>query len=137
MRLADASRSLHFAGMKWIVWIAALVAVAAFILLRRASAMEPEAARDWLKRGAKVIDVRSEAEYQQKHLPGTINIPLNRLRDEIGKCAPDKEQGLLLHCASGARSGMGKGILEKMGYQHVFNLGSYGQAAKALGDKER
>lgn len=89
-------------------------------------------ARDCLKRGAKVIDVRSEAEFQEKHLPGTLNIPLNGLRDRIGRHAPSKEQAILLHCLSGGRSGIGKSILRKMGYRNAFNLGSYGRAQKVL-----
>ena len=69
--------------------------------------MTPATAREWLNKGALVIDVRTEAEYREQHLPGTINIPLDRLGDEIARHAPDKEQPLLLHCRSGARSGMG------------------------------
>ena len=68
----------------------------------------------------------------EQHLPGTINIPLDRLGDEIGKRAPDKEKPLLLHCRSGARSGRGTSVLKKMGYRNVLNLGSYGSAEKVL-----
>ena len=89
-------------------------------------------ARDCLRRGVKIIDVRSEAEFQEKHLPGTLNIPLNRLRDDIGRHAPSKEQAILLYCLSGGRSGIGKSILRKMGYRNAFNLGSYGRAQKIL-----
>lgn len=79
-----------------------------------------------------MIDVRTEAEYREQHLPGTINIPLDRLREEMGKRAPDKEKPLLLHCRSGARSGRGASVLKKMGYRNVLNLGSYGSAEKIL-----
>jgi len=47
---------------------------------------------------------------------------------------PDKNQVLLLHCLSGTRSGIAKRQLKSMGYQNVFNLGSYGRAGKILGD---
>jgi phage shock protein E len=62
-----------------------------------------------------------------------VNIPLDRLREEIARLAPNVEQPLLLHCLSGTRSGMGKAMLKKMGYRNVFNLGSYGRAEKILG----
>jgi rhodanese-related sulfurtransferase len=44
-------------------------------------------------------------------------------------------QPLLLHCLSGARSGIGKGMLKRMGYRQVFNLGSYGRATRILGSR--
>ena len=53
---------------------------------------------------ALVIDVRTEAEFREQHLPGALNIPLDRLSEEIARHAPDKSKPLLLHCRSGARS---------------------------------
>jgi len=118
--------------MNWPTWIIIGGAIAAFLVLKRLALVRPELARDYLEGGAKVIDVRSEAEFQEKHLPGALNIPLNRLRDDIGRHAPDREQAILLHCLSGGRSGIGKSILKKMGYRNAFNLGSYGRAEKIL-----
>jgi len=118
--------------MDLVTWLIVIGAVAAFLLLKRLALVAPAAARDWLKKGAIVIDVRSEGEFQERHLPGAINIPLGQLREEIARRAPDKEQPLLLHCLSGARSGLGRRILRQTGYRHVFNLGSYGRAAKIL-----
>ncbi|MCX6922829.1 MAG: rhodanese-like domain-containing protein [Verrucomicrobia bacterium] len=108
--------------------------IAAFLIFKQLNAVKPETAREWLKKGALVIDVRSESEFQERHLPGAINIPLNRLGEEIARRAPNKEQALLLHCLSGTRSGMGTSALKKMGYQNVFNLGSYGRAEKILSE---
>jgi phage shock protein E len=119
--------------MNLVTWIVIAGAVVAFLLLKRLSLVTPAAAREWLNQGALVIDVRSEGEFQERHLPGAINIPLGRLGDEITRRAPDKEQALLLHCLSGTRSGMAKARLKQMGYRHVFNLGSYGRAEKILG----
>jgi phage shock protein E len=119
--------------MDWHTWIIIGGAVAAFLVLKRLMLLRPAAARALLEKGARVIDVRSEGEFQERHLPGAVNVPLDRLRDEIVRLVPDKEQPLLLHCLSGARSAMGKASLRKMGYRNVFNLGSYGRAAKILG----
>jgi phage shock protein E len=121
--------------MKLSTWVILGAAIAAFFLYKRLTLVQPGTARDWLKQGAKVIDVRSEGEFQGGHLPGAINIPLDRLSDEIGRLAPDKDQPLLLHFLSGARSGMGKSRLQKLGYRHVLNLGSYGRARKIMGDR--
>ena len=123
--------------MNLVTWIVIAGAVVAFLLLKRLSLVTPATAREWLNKGALVIDVRSEGEFQERHLPGAINIPLGRLGDEITRRAPDKEQAILLHCLSGTRSGMGTSALKKMGYQNVFNLGAYGRAEKILAAQSR
>jgi phage shock protein E len=114
-------------------WIIIGVAIAAFLIFKQMSVVMPGTAREWLNKGATVIDVRSEAEFQERHLPGAINVPLSRLGDEIARLAPNKEQPLLLHCLSGTRSVAGEATLKKMGYRNVFNLGSYGRAEEILG----
>ncbi len=119
--------------MNLVTWIVIIGAIIAFLLLKRLGLVSPATARDWLNKGALVIDVRSEGEFQARHLPTAINIPLGRLGAEIGRRAPDKEQVILLHCLSGTRSGMAQAQLKQMGYHHVFNLGSYGRAEKILG----
>jgi len=113
-------------------WIIIAAVVAAFLLFKHLTQVSPATTREWLDKGALVIDVRTEAEYREQHLPGAINIPLDRLGDEIGRHAASKEQPLLLHCRSGMRSGRGASALKQMGYRHVFNLGAYGRAAKIL-----
>ena len=119
--------------MNLATWIVFAGAVAAFLLLRRLCLVAPAAAREWLSQGALVIDVRSEGEFQERHLPGVINIPLGQLAHDIARHAPDKERPLLLHCLSGGRSGLGQGVLKRLGYRHVFNLGSYGRAQRIVG----
>ena len=123
--------------MNWLTWTMIGTVITAFLIFKQVNAVKPETAREWLKRGATVIDVRSEAEFQERHLPGTTNVPLNLLGDEIARVAPKKEQPLLLHCLSGSRSAAGEALLKKMGYQNVFNLGSYGQAEKILGAQDK
>ncbi len=118
--------------MDWWTWVIFGVALVAFVVLKKLTLASPAKAREWLKGGAKVIDVRSEAEFRERHLPGAINIPLDQLRSQIGRHAPDKEQGLLLHCLSGGRSGVAQGSLRSMGYRNAFNLGSYGRAQRIL-----
>jgi phage shock protein E len=118
--------------MNLVTWIVVIGAIAAFLLLKRLGLVSPATAREWLSKDALVIDVRSEGEFRERHLPRAINIPLGRLGDEIAQQAPDKEQAILLHCLSGTRSGMAKAQLKRMGYRNVFNLGSYGRAAGIL-----
>ncbi len=115
-----------------VTWIIIIGAILAFLLMKRLTLVSARTARQYLSQGALVIDVRSPEEFQQRHLPGAINIPLSLLGSDIARHAPDKSQPLLLHCLSGGRSGIGKGVLQRLGYQYVFNLGSYSRAQSIL-----
>jgi len=101
--------------------------------LKRVSYISAAAARNYLQKGALVVDVRNAVEFRGGHLPGAVNIPLDALKVSLPERIKDKNQVLLLHCLSGTRSAFGRRILKGIGYQNVFNLGSYGRAAKILG----
>ncbi|MGW2017083.1 rhodanese-like domain-containing protein [Streptomyces sp. NPDC001927] len=52
-----------------------------------------------------VVDVRTPGEFASGHLPGAVNVPLDRLQDSVSDLrAAAADQTLLLVCASGARS---------------------------------
>ena len=67
---------------------------------------------------ALLLDVRTQEEYVSGHLPGAVNLPLDRL-NEIDL---DKERPVYAYCRSGARSAQACTLLRKLGYQ-AFNLG--------------
>ncbi len=73
-------------------------------------------------KGALLIDVRSSQEYDEDHINGAINIPLYNIKKEIEKIAKDKNQIIILYCATGARSKKAKTEIEKLGYENVYNL---------------
>ena len=106
--------------------------VIALVLLKQLTQLSAAAAAEHLRQGARIVDVRSPAEFQEKHLPNAINIPLGDLKDLAPEKLPDKERVLLLHCLSGGRSAMGMRVLKGMGYRHVFNLGSYSRASRIV-----
>lgn len=118
--------------MDWQSVAVVVAAVAALMIWKRLGLIGSRAALEQLKRGAKLIDVRTPEEYQRDHLPGAVNVPLGELEQRMGRVAPDKNQPLLLHCLSGGRSGIAAGRLKQMGYQQVFNLGGFGRAAKIV-----
>jgi len=118
--------------MGWISILVVIGIVLAFVGIKQLGSISPEAARNHLRQGAKVIDVRSLREFQSGHLPGAINIPGNVIENQIARYAPNKETVLLLHCLSGGRSGLAVRTLKKLGYKKVFNLGSYGRAEKII-----
>lgn len=75
-----------------------------------------------------VIDVRTQAEWDEGHLDIATHIPLNQIADRIGEVAPDKGQKIYLHCRSGGRSGQAKDQLEELGYSSVENVGGLDDA---------
>jgi rhodanese-related sulfurtransferase len=88
---------------------------------KRVVAMLPE-----LKKiGAIFVDVRSAGEFASGNAPGTINIPLQELGSRLGEIP--KSSPVVLCCASGTRSGMGKMMLKKNGYPNVYNVGTWGK----------
>ena len=113
-----------------VLLIATLVAVVFFI--KKSGQISARDALEKLKGGALVIDVRSPGEFGSGHLVRSINIPLDEIESALPRRVPGKQQVLLLHCASGMRSGMAKSKLKTMGYGNAYNLGSYGRAEKIV-----
>jgi len=79
-----------------------------------------------------VIDVRTEAEWNEGHLEGAIRIPYEKIGEEIATVAPDRKAKIILYCRSGRRSGIALDSLKKSGYEDVSNLGGVKDAAEKL-----
>jgi rhodanese-related sulfurtransferase len=67
------------------------------------------------------IDVREEWEYEEDNL-GALNIPLSQLPHQLDEINEYKNQELVVHCRSGARSGNAKKFLETKGFSKVRNV---------------
>jgi phage shock protein E len=119
--------------MTWTSLIVAIAVLAFLLLLRRRRRISAKAARDYLRQGALVIDVRSAGEFTAGHLPKAINIPLSEIESVIARKTKEKDQFLLVHCQSGLRSAQARKKLKALGYEHVFDLGSYARAAQIVG----
>ncbi|WP_071026353.1 rhodanese-like domain-containing protein [Peptoniphilus raoultii] len=70
-----------------------------------------------LKDGAYILDVRTKEEISEKNIPGTKNIPLDRLAKEYEKIPND--QKIYLLCRSGRRSFEAARFLKAKGYDPV------------------
>ena len=113
--------------------VIALVIVALILFLRKRSGQIPaQQASELLSQGALIIDVRSPDEFASGSLPGAINLPHGEIGERITSAAPNKDHPILLHCLSGARSGMAQSRLKTLGYTQVHNLGSYARASSIL-----
>jgi metal-sulfur cluster biosynthetic enzyme/rhodanese-related sulfurtransferase len=68
-----------------------------------------------------VLDVRSQAEWANGHIPRARLIPLDELEDRL-KELPAKDAPILVHCAAGGRSLQACRILADHGWTRLFNL---------------
>ena len=71
---------------------------------------------------AVLLDVRSEEEYAAGHIPGSFNIPLDRIGEAAG-LIPDKKTAVFVYCLRGARSRRAVTALSKMGYEAARSIG--------------
>ncbi|MEN9339241.1 MAG: hypothetical protein RIQ62_553 [Bacteroidota bacterium] len=76
-----------------------------------------------VKNGAPIIDVRTQAEYQQGHIKGSVNIPLNELTNQSHQIK--KNGPIITCCASGMRSAQARRILLSQGFSEVYNGGGW------------
>jgi rhodanese-related sulfurtransferase len=68
-----------------------------------------------------LLDVRTEAECKNLGcIPGSINIPLDSLRDRIDEIPKDKV--VVIYCQVGLRGYIAARILMQRGFNRVFNL---------------
>lgn len=67
------------------------------------------------------IDVREPHEYEDFNL-GAKLIPLGTIPTAVEEYSDHKEDEIIVHCRSGARSGQAKMFLEQFGFKNVRNL---------------
>jgi rhodanese-related sulfurtransferase len=78
----------------------------------------------------KIIDVRRESEYINKHIEGANNIPLSLLSNEL-KNISDTQDNYYIHCAGGYRSVIAISILKAKGIHNVIDVaGGFGSILK-------
>ncbi len=117
--------------MSWIPFAVVLVLTIAYIYMKRSGQISSKEAKEYLRNGAVLIDVRSPDEFESGHILQAYNIPLDQI-ETVSSQVRDKNRTLLLHCSTGVRSAMAKKKLLDLGYKNVFNLGSYERAGKIV-----
>jgi len=81
-----------------------------------------EQVRDASAPGPRLVDVRTPAEFEASHIPGSINVPLDIVRSQVEQlCEALDGQQVVLVCRSGQRAG-----------QAQQSLGGAGLPATAL-----
>lgn len=83
-----------------------------------------------IAKGAIILDVRTEGEYNTGHIPGAINISLGTLRERYVDL--DTNKTYITTCSHGLRSVKAESLLKERGFKHVYNGGAWSDLAKMV-----
>lgn len=70
-----------------------------------------------------ILDVRTDDEFEEGHIPGAVLIPDYEIKEKAEQVLTDKEQTILVYCRSGNRSKGASEALAEMGYTNVKEFG--------------
>ena len=70
-----------------------------------------------------ILDVRTDEEYAEGHIPNAILIPDYEIEEKAEAILTDKNQTILVYCRSGNRSKSASEILARLGYTDVREFG--------------
>lgn len=108
------------------LWFGAITAlfIAFQWYLRRGRVSSTEAHR-LVGEGARLVDVRTPSEFAGGHLPGAVNVPMDRLAARLGELGPTSTK-VVVYCQSGMRSARAARVLRAAGFGEVYDLGGIG-----------
>jgi len=69
-----------------------------------------------------LLDVRTQAEFNQSHIPGATLLPYNEVHTRAHEL-PDTNTVILLYCQSGRRSAIAAAALAGLGFTNIYDFG--------------
>jgi rhodanese-related sulfurtransferase len=82
-----------------------------------------ESVKEFMDKGAVIIDVRTAGEYREGHIKGSKNIPLDTIFSKVAEIKK-LNKPVIVCCRSGMRSGQAASILKNSGVE-VMNGGGW------------
>jgi len=74
------------------------------------------------KEDLQIVDVRTEDEYVQGSLPGSVNMEIRAHNFEEQLATLDKEKPVLVYCARGGRSKRASDKMIQMGFKELYDI---------------
>ena len=102
---------------KFIYLFILLVGFSFIISCSKVSDEDLKKAREAVKNGALIVDVRTPKEFKQKHIPDAINLPIEKIMKGYINLPKNKE--IVIYCRSGSRSSIGAKILREKGWSVI------------------
>lgn len=69
-----------------------------------------------------ILDVRSEEEFREGHVPGALLIPFNEIRMRAESIPAGKDDAVVLYCGHGPRAWIAGTALKRLGFTRVEYL---------------
>ena len=73
-----------------------------------------------------LLDVRSEEEFSEGHIPGAIVVPHDEISERAEAEIPEKDVPVFVYCRSGRRSKIAAEELVSLGYSEIYEFGGIG-----------
>ena len=70
-----------------------------------------------------ILDVRTQEEYDEGHIPGAVVISHEEITEKAEEVLTDKDQLILVYCRSGRRSKIAAEALVELGYTNIKEFG--------------
>ena len=72
-----------------------------------------------------LIDVRTFEEFNENHIEGAVNIPVDEItKERLKEITEDELDNIIVYCKSGSRSKNAAIKIIELGYINVYDLGS-------------
>lgn len=120
---------IEFVGNNWELFLALAVTLGLLLhnllgeKLAGYKSVEPtEAIQLMNSQDAIIIDVRTDSERKEGHIPNSTHIPLGEFKKRMKELEGDKTRHIVCSCRSGHRSASACSQLKKNGFENIYNL---------------
>ena len=108
----------------WVLILAAIVVAAMIYSLTGSQLVSAEQAKELIRRGATVVDVRTDIEWNLGHHPKALHIPVADIPHQAQ--LKKKDAVIVVYCNSGQRARSGAESLHAQGFTRTYYIaGTY------------
>ena len=83
-----------------------------------------------------IVDVRSEREFRDGHVPGAVNVPFWHVSSNLAAIHSAKDHDLVVYCGHGPRAMIAGRALRKHGFTRVVYLKGHFSKWRSEGRRE-